>query len=59
MRWLPGYRDAVETLVGIILFFAAYGPCLLIWLAVLLPVTWLLRRRWLRANAAAASSVGA
>ena len=55
---VAGYRDAVETLVGIVLFFAAYGPSLLLWLIFLVPVVWLLRRRWLHANAVA-SSVGA
>jgi Domain of unknown function (DUF4349)/Putative zinc-finger len=54
---VAGYRDATEMLVGIVLFFAANGPSLLIWLAFLLPLAWLLRRRWLRANAAASSLI--
>lgn len=49
---VTGYRDAVETVVGIILFFAAYGPSLLVWLIVLFPVPWLLWRRWRRGYAA-------
>jgi chromosome segregation ATPase len=47
-----GYRDALETLAGIVLFFAADGPSIFLWLAFLLPVMWLLRRRWLREHAA-------
>lgn len=53
---IAGYQDAIETLVGIILFLAACGPTILIWLAFLFPVAWLLRRRWLRANTVASSS---
>jgi Domain of unknown function (DUF4349) len=52
---VKGYRDAVEMLIGIVLFFAEYGPSSLIWLALLLPVAWFLRRRWLRASAVATS----
>jgi hypothetical protein len=48
-----GYRDAVETLVSIVLFFASYGPSLLIWLALLAPIVWLVWRRWQRVAAAA------
>ncbi len=55
---VAGYRDAVETLVGIALFLAADGPSILLWLAFLFPIAWLLRRLWLRANAAA-SAIGA
>jgi hypothetical protein len=55
---VKGYRDAAETLIGIVIFFAEYGPSLLIWFAVLVPVGWFLLRRWLRARYVA-SSVGA
>jgi anti-sigma factor RsiW len=55
---VSGYRNAIEALVGIVLFFAANGPSFVLWLILLLPVAWLLRRRWLRANAVA-SSLGA
>jgi anti-sigma factor RsiW len=54
---VKGYRDATETLIGIAIFFAEYGPSLLIWLAVLVPVGWFFVRRWLRARYIA--SVGA
>jgi hypothetical protein len=47
-----GYRDALETLAGIVLFFAADGPSIFLWLAFLLPIMWLLRRRWLREHPA-------
>jgi hypothetical protein len=58
-------QDAIPTPVlnsrpvGIVLFFATYGPSILLWLAFLLPAGWFLRRRWLRANAVVASSVRA
>jgi hypothetical protein len=45
-----GYRDVLETVVSIILFFAEYGPTLLLWFALLFPVGWFVRRRWLRAQ---------
>lgn len=48
-----GYREAVESLVGIGLFAAGYGPSLLLWIAILFfPVRagW---RRWKRGIAAA------
>jgi Domain of unknown function (DUF4349)/Putative zinc-finger len=48
---ITGYRDALETVIGIVLFFAHVTPSLLVWLALLLPVAWFLRRRWLRARA--------
>jgi hypothetical protein len=47
---VAGYRDALETMMGIILFFAEYTPSLLLWLALLFPAGWFLRRRWLRAQ---------
>jgi anti-sigma factor RsiW len=43
---VAGYRSAVESVVGIILFFAEYGPEAMIWLAFLAPLAWFLRRRW-------------
>ena len=47
---VTGYRNAVEGLVGLILFFAEYGPSGLIWLVVLVPLAWFLHRRWARAT---------
>jgi len=43
---VAGYRSAVESVVGIILFFAEYGPEAMIWLVFLAPLAWFLRRRW-------------
>ena len=48
---IAGYRDAIENLVGIVLFCAEYGPSLLIWVVFLAPIAWFVRRRWLRASA--------
>jgi anti-sigma factor RsiW len=48
---VTGYRDASETILGIMLFFAAYGPTLIIWLAVLAIPVWLVRRRYRRSLA--------
>ena len=43
--FVAGYRNASETLLGIVLFFAAYGPSLVIWLLIaLLPVLLVWRR---------------
>jgi hypothetical protein len=40
-----GYRNASETMLGIVLFFAEYGPTLLIWLVLLgLPIILVWRR---------------
>jgi hypothetical protein len=47
---VAGYRDVLETVVSIILFFAEYGPTLLLWFVLLFPVGWFVRRRWLRAQ---------
>jgi hypothetical protein len=52
---VAGYRAAVETVVGIILFFAEVGPSLLVWLIVLFPIAWLFWRRWRRGYAIGAS----
>jgi hypothetical protein len=46
---VAGYRSAVETVVGIVLFLAETGPSALIWLAFLVPLAWFMRRRWVRA----------
>ena len=43
---VAGYRSAVESVVGMILFFAEYGPEAMIWLVFLAPLAWFLRRRW-------------
>lgn len=45
---VTGFRDALETVVGVVLFFAEYGPSLLVWLTILFPAAWLLWRRWRR-----------
>ena len=43
--FVAGYRNAVETVVGIVVFFEEYGPSILIWMGVLgLPVLLLWRR---------------
>jgi hypothetical protein len=42
---VAGYRNASETVLGIVMFFAEYGPALFIWLVILvLPVILLWRR---------------
>jgi chromosome segregation ATPase len=41
-----GYRSAVESVVGIIIFFTEFGPSAMIWLAFLAPLAWFVRRRW-------------
>jgi hypothetical protein len=42
---VEGYRNASETVLGIVLSFAEYGPALLIWLVLLgLPVIFVWRR---------------
>jgi len=42
---VAGYRDASETVLGIVIFFAGNGPTLLIWLMILvLPVVLIWRR---------------
>jgi hypothetical protein len=43
--FVAGYCNASETVLGIVLFFAEYGPALLIWLMILvLPVIFVWRR---------------
>jgi chromosome segregation ATPase len=49
---VAGYKNAAETLLGFVLFFAESGPTLLIWLAILLVPALLLVRRYRRAAAA-------
>ncbi|MGB7845396.1 MAG: DUF4349 domain-containing protein [Candidatus Acidiferrum sp.] len=42
---VAGYRNASETVLGIVLFFAEYGPTLLLWLMIIvLPILALWRR---------------
>jgi Domain of unknown function (DUF4349) len=43
---VDGYQSAVESVVGILVFFAEYGPSAMIWLALFSPLAWYLRRRW-------------
>jgi hypothetical protein len=54
-----GFRNASESLLGIILFFAEAGPTLLLWLAILFIPARLLWRRYQRAYATSGSSLGA
>jgi hypothetical protein len=44
--FVDGYQSAVESVVGILVFFAEYGPSAMIWLALFSPLAWYLRRRW-------------
>ena len=44
-----GFRNAFESLISIVLFFAESGPSLLLWLALLGIPTWRLWRRYRRA----------
>ena len=48
---VAGYKNAAETLLGFVLFFAESGPTLLIWLVILLVPAFLLIRRFRRAAA--------
>jgi hypothetical protein len=43
---VAGYRSAVESVVGIIVFSTEFGPSAMIWLAFLAPLAWFVRRRW-------------
>jgi hypothetical protein len=47
-----GYRNARDSVVGLLVFFAEYGPFTLIWLAVPAVLAWFVRRRWARASSA-------
>jgi uncharacterized protein DUF4349/putative zinc finger protein len=49
--FVAGYRDALETILGIVLFFAEDGPTLLIWLVILVLPVILVWRRYRRALA--------
>jgi len=44
--FVAGYRNAVETLLGLLLFFEEFGPTLLIWLTILSIPTFFLYRRY-------------
>jgi hypothetical protein len=48
-----GYRNVVDTLFAALLFFAEYGPVLLLWAFILFIPAWLFWRRYRRAAAAA------
>jgi anti-sigma factor RsiW len=54
-----GFRNASESLLGIILFFAEAGPTLLLWLTILFIPARLLWRRYRRVYALEGSSLGA
>jgi Domain of unknown function (DUF4349) len=56
--FVTGYKDAVETVVSILLFFAEYGPAIVVWLLLAFPFGWLFWRRW-RRNYLVSSSAGA
>jgi hypothetical protein len=47
---VAGYRNARDSVVGFLVFFAEYGPFALIWLAVLAALAWFVHRRWVRAT---------
>lgn len=55
--FVAGYRSAAESIIGILLFFAEYGPALLIWLLIFVPIPWLLWRRWRRGVAIASATL--
>lgn len=46
-----GFRNAFESLLGIVLCFAEAGPTLILWLTILAIPAWLLWRRYRRAHA--------
>lgn len=48
-----GYRNVVDTLLALLLFFTEYGPVLLLWALILFIPAWFVWRRWRRAAAAA------
>jgi chromosome segregation ATPase len=48
---INGFRNAFESLLGIVLFFAESGPTLILWLAILFIPAWLIWRRYRRAHA--------
>jgi hypothetical protein len=44
-----GYRNVADTLLAIVLFFAEYGPVLIVWLFLFSIPAWLVWRRWCHA----------
>jgi Domain of unknown function (DUF4349)/Putative zinc-finger len=48
---VAGYRNAAETILGIVLFFAEDGPTLFLWLVILASPVFLIWRRYRRALA--------
>jgi Domain of unknown function (DUF4349)/Putative zinc-finger len=48
---VAGYRNASETVLGIVMFFAEYGPALFIWLVILVLPVILMWRRYRKALA--------
>jgi hypothetical protein len=42
--FVAGYHNVSETVLGIVLFFAEYGPALLLWVAIVCPVIFVWRR---------------
>jgi anti-sigma factor RsiW len=46
-----GYRNVVDTVLAITLFFAEYGPVLIFWLLLFFIPAWLVWRRWRHAVA--------
>ncbi|MGB2665364.1 MAG: DUF4349 domain-containing protein [Candidatus Acidiferrum sp.] len=49
--FVEGFHSAVETLIGIVLFFAEYGPVLVIWVIILVLPAIVLWRRYRRSLA--------
>jgi len=54
-----GFRNAFETLLGIVLFVVESGPSIVLWLAILGAPAWLLWRRYRRAHSSVGSLAGA
>jgi hypothetical protein len=48
--FVEGYRNASETVLGIVLFLMEYGPAILIWLAIIPLPAILLWRRYRKAR---------
>lgn len=44
--FVAGYRNASETVLGIVLFFAEYGPALFLWLVIVVLPVFLVWRRY-------------
>ena len=56
---VQGYRDVVESVIGLAIWLLEAGPTLLLWAAVLFfPARWIWRR-WLRAKLVKPSAAGA